>query len=98
MENSNEKKVCAKCGRELSIDKFRRTKWGTCSSICEECISEKRRENKDARKAAALDELNKARNTRLSDFTPRELMEELRRRGSRGTLEVTVTRTEKVEV
>ena len=36
-----ETKVCKSCGRKLSIDSFRKTRWGGHSGICNSCVTEK---------------------------------------------------------
>lgn len=84
-----ETKVCKCCGRELPIESFMKNSLGV-SSICKECIQEKKqskREETKRLKKQAVDAIN-ARALRLADFTPRELMEELARRGYKGKLKV----------
>ena len=79
-----EKKVCKYCGRELSLDHFKRGRYGYVS-VCIDCYKKHRAEKRQAR----IDEQKKKeddlraekRNLCLSDFTPRELMQELKRRG-----------------
>ena len=75
-----EMRVCKRCGRELPIEYFKKTRWGDHTHVCRDCDFEKRRENAQKK----VDEVKK--NT-LSDFTPRELMQELAKRGYTGTLE-----------
>lgn len=82
-----ETKVCKCCGRELTTDKFVRNGWGI-TDVCIDCANEKRKENREKKKALkqqAVDAVN-ARALRLHDFLPRELMEELKRRGYEGKL------------
>ena len=74
---------CKRCGRELSYDHFKMTRWGDFSSVCNECVTKARMESVKAKKEKAVTD---TRVLRLSDFTPRELMEELHRRGYEGTL------------
>ena len=88
---------CKTCGRELELSKFKKTRWGSYSSTCTECACQKMRETKQ-KQAEKLQEvttnkLQDARNLRLKDFTPRELMEELARRGYEGKLTYTEIRT-----
>lgn len=85
-----ETRVCATCGRELSIDHFSKKPYGVALS-CKECNGKKVREGKATKKRIAELEkgLAEAKNVRLKDFTPRELMEELARRGYRGKLTYT---------
>lgn len=87
-----ETKVCKCCGRELSIDKFRETRLGR-RNTCDECVSMKINEARKRKKETqqALEYAKDARLLRIQDFTPRELMKELNRRGYVGKLEFTVT-------
>lgn len=84
-----ERKVCRCCGRELPISSFKKGRYGHVS-VCIECDTEHRREKRQERVATMLrekeEELTMKRQLRLQDFTPRELMEELKRRGYEGTL------------
>lgn len=82
-----ETQICKCCGRELPIKQFSKNPFGYIH-VCKECNSKNRRESALQRgklKQQAIDALN-ARNLRLADFTPRELMEELKRRGYEGKL------------
>lgn len=85
-------KICRDCGRELPIERFKRNRYGERVSVCLDCDTRKRRENKekkrlraamDARQLMLKEEEDK---TALSTFTPRQLMEELARRGYKGEL------------
>jgi len=61
--------------------------------ICKECDSHNKKAG-HARKADIItlqNQLQQARSLRLSEFTPREMMEELKRRGYEGTLTYTET-------
>jgi len=90
-------KVCKICGRELPEDEFVKNAWGV-TSVCKECHSQKIKEgveNRKKLKQQAVDAVN-ARSLRLQDFTPRELMEELKRRGYDG--KITFTRTETIDL
>ena len=78
--------VCRDCGRELPETMFKRTRWGTRSCVCNDCATSKCAKTKKERKD---DENTKQRELRLKDFTPRELMEELARRGYEGKLTFT---------
>lgn len=85
-------KKCRCCGRELSIDHFKKGRWGYVS-VCMDCDKQHRAENRQARieKAKQKVEDVRAENRQLclNDFTARELMAELARRGYRGKLQFT---------
>lgn len=90
-----ETKVCKCCGRELPIENFKMTRFGTRVGVCTECANAKMRDNK-ARKQQQ-EEIDKARENAekherqkvLEQYTPRELIEELARRGYKGKLQYT---------
>ena len=92
-----ELKKCECCGRMLPFDKFSMKTFGL-SRICREChgkkIKEARQKKHDMEDAEqrVLD----ARKLRLKDFTPRELMEELARRGYTGKL--TFTQVHEIDI
>ena len=92
-----ETKVCKCCGRELSISNFKATRWGGRVSVCTECATNKLRENKkkrlDEQKQKVEDIKAENRQLCLADFSPRELMTELKRRGYEGTLTYVETHT-----
>mgnify|MGYP006896759018 CR=1 FL=1 len=75
-------KNCKDCGRELPETQFKKTRWGTRASVCNECANAKR-------KLSVESKTEDARKMRLSEFEPRELMEELARRGYEGKLTFT---------
>lgn len=85
-------KQCRCCGRELPMSNFKKGRWGYVS-VCNECDKQHRAENRQARidKAKQKVEDVRAENRQLclADFTPRELMTELARRGYRGKLQFT---------
>ena len=87
-----ETKICKCCGRELPIDDFRVTKLGR-RNTCNECVSKKAADAKKRIKSGLTfeEELERAKTLRLQDFTPRELMTELHRRGYSGKLTFTIT-------
>jgi predicted HTH domain antitoxin len=84
-----ETKICKCCGRELPIESFMKNGLGV-SATCKECVQAKKQSKREETKRLqkqAIDAIN-ARALKLSDFTPRELMEELARRGYEGKLKV----------
>jgi Zn ribbon nucleic-acid-binding protein len=83
IETANvELRKCIKCGRELPLDQFYKDKRmiSGLKSVCKECTNEYNR----IRHVAKREEKE---STPLSKFTPRELIEELRRRGYKGKLQ-----------
>lgn len=88
--------VCKKCGRDLTENEFAINRWGKRMGVCKECVAATRRQNQATKKAAAATDAEhqvlNARNLRIHDFTARELMEELARRGYRGKLEYVETK------
>lgn len=82
-----EQKTCKECGRILPETAFKTTRWGTKASVCTECATKKRKSNSTIKHETAV---NDAKAMRLRDFTPRELMEELARRGYEGKLKYTI--------
>lgn len=93
-----ETKVCKCCGRELPIEKFRVTAIGR-RNTCDECVQKKIVESKQKKKEEhqAIEEAKNARLLRLEDFTPRELILELKRRGYTGKLTYTQIRVLDIE-
>lgn len=90
-----ETKICKCCGKELPLNHFSKTAFGY-TSVCKECNSMNRRiaaEKKQQLKQQAVDAVN-ARALRLEDFSPRELMQELKRRGYE--FEMTYTEVRKI--
>lgn len=88
MDEKLQTKQCVHCGKVLPVSEFygNKTARDGLASWCKDCMSERRREL--ARNARLYE-------TRggLESYTPRQLMEELARRGYRGTLTYTETRT-----
>lgn len=92
METNVNFKECKCCGRTLPIYSFKLSRYGDRVSVCTECATKKMRENKEKKR---IEEAIKVREqaqkdaevkTTLSSFTPRQLMEELARRGYKGEL------------
>lgn len=90
-------KECTCCGRELPIYCFKATRWGGRVSVCTECSTNKLRENKrkklDEQKQKVEDMRAETRQLCLADFSPRELMAELKRRGYEGKITYVETHT-----
>ena len=76
MENT-QTKTCPRCGRTLPIENFYKNKDGKPYSYCKECV----KVLNAARKITLPDSENP-----LSAYTPRQLMQELKRRGYTGKL------------
>lgn len=89
-----ETRVCECCGRELPVDSFIRRMYGM-SKICKSCNAQKILDAKRKKKETAnlIEQLEAAKSLRLQDFAPRELIAELARRGYRGNISYTETRT-----
>lgn len=88
----NEKKTCKICGGEFALEYFAKSpkaKDGrTC--VCKDCMrklqSEGHKKHYADKKKNEDEEIQKARMMRLEEFTPRELMTALKRRGYEGKL------------
>lgn len=85
-------KKCRCCGRDLPINNFKSSRWGGRVSVCTECATQKARDNKlrkkqeKENKKANENAKKSERQKMLEQFTPRELMNELARRGYTGEL------------
>jgi ribosome-binding protein aMBF1 (putative translation factor) len=92
-----ETRVCRCCGRELPLNNFKKTRYGSYVSVCTECSTKKLRENKqkrlDEQKQKVEDVRAENRQLCLADFSPRELMAELKRRGYDGKITYVETHT-----
>lgn len=93
-ENNNvtvsaETKVCKVCGRELPTSEFSRNGFGPLNT-CKQCVKEaKQRTRAEKKNVSDLEKaLEEAKQMRLADFSQREMLAELKRRGYRlkGTL------------
>lgn len=92
---------CKECGREMiAAGNFKKTRWGTYANVCNECAQKKfsatLAAKKEGFKGVADKQVTEARTARLADFSPRELMQELARRGYEGKL--TYTRVETIDI
>lgn len=92
MTETGNTQVCKCCGKELPLEMFRVSRLGV-HKTCKECTKKHQKEGHANKKLAemAQADLAKARNLRLCDFTPRELMVELKRRGYKFRMEYTET-------
>jgi hypothetical protein len=94
---SDETKVCKCCGRELPIESFFLNRFGR-TAVCKDCANKHRQDAKLGRREVdeLKERLESAKALKLSDFTPRELMAELKRRGYEG--KITYTRIETIDL
>lgn len=87
-----ETKICKDCGRELPIERFKKNRYGERVSVCLDCDTRKRRENKQKKLLEkAMEERQKMLKeeevkSELSAYNSRQLMAELARRGYEGEL------------
>lgn len=83
-----ETKICKCCGEAKSIADFAKNPLGV-TSFCKECMRKKQSEGHKKRSELKKieEELEHTKDARLSEFTPRELMKELARRGYKGELQ-----------
>lgn len=80
MENT-QTKTCSKCGRMLPIESFYKRGDGRTQAYCKECTKAYNKER--SMRITPPDSENP-----LSAFTPRQLMQELARRGYTGKLKL----------
>lgn len=84
-----ETKICRKCGKELSIDNFYKDRSAEdgLRCYCKACIKAYNASKKTDTERRGGGELTKVfTNPDLAKFKPRELIEELKARGYKGTL------------
>ena len=93
-ENENTaKKICKVCGQLLSVDNFKHhaiSKDGY-TNICKSCFNKNR--TKQFNNKNILGITDPSHTSELSKFSPRELIDELKRRGYSGTLKYTQIHT-----
>lgn len=81
-----ETKICKKCGKELPVDKFYKNKSQKdgIGYYCKDCVNAYKSSKKANAGGGKLTKL--FTNPDLAKFKPRELIEELKARGYKGTL------------
>lgn len=102
---ANETKVCACCGKTYPITEFkkigRRGGGYSVLTICQTCMKARQKAGKEKKRQERQEVEEKkfieAKNLRLIDFTPRELMQELAKRGYKGKLVFTQVREIDIE-
>lgn len=92
-----ELKKCVCCCEEKPVSAFYKNAWGV-TNYCTVCHNKRAADGREKKKQLmqAAKDLESARALRLEDFTPRELMAELKRRGYDGTLKF--TRVETIDI
>lgn len=90
-----ETRVCKHCGKELPIESFSRNGMGY-TNVCKECNHNRRSEARkryvaSKNKPSAEEQVEQAKHMRLKDFSPRDLMAELKRRGYEFKMTYTIT-------
>ena len=86
-------KVCKKCGRELADSCFNKSKANKdgLQTYCRECQSNISHEQYAAKKRVTTQPIAPKSNEALANFTPRQLIDELKARGYTGELKYTYT-------
>lgn len=94
-----ETKKCKCCGRELPLSEFNMSGGGVLNT-CKECMKKKQCADRKKRKEERdfEQEIADAKMMRLADFTPRDLMEELARRGIEGKMFIPETTYKEVDL
>lgn len=86
-------KICTKCGKELPLEMFGKGNGKDGKrSWCKTCMNEATREYIKRKK------INNVPNPALAEFTPQELISELRARGYTGNLTFTEVKVHKIKV
>lgn len=92
---SSQTKVCKKCGKELPLEMFGKGNGKDGKrSWCKDCLNAAAREYQRRKKISKVNIPNPA----LADFTPQELICELRARGYEGNLTFTEVKVHKIIV
>lgn len=87
---ANQTKTCHKCGRTLSVDNFYSSKNSKDGfrTYCKECYKQTQLNR--------IKKITTAPNPALEEFTPQELISELRARGYTGSLSYTEIKVHKI--
>lgn len=87
VEKEEATKVCSHCGRELRVSEFNKRSASSdgLQKWCRDCMRKSYNESYSRRRASSTLSHDDASNP-LASFKPRELIEELRRRGYKGKL------------
>lgn len=93
MENS-QTKVCTCCKRVLPLEAFGK-KGDGIRTVCKECTNRKLRQYRLKKQSEPSKSL---KNPALEEFTPQELITELRARGYEGNLTFTEIKVHKIRV
>lgn len=93
-------KRCIKCGRELPLDAFYQHKAmkDGYQNECKECSKERFRQYRKKKKKKLKDAILDANKVKLSDFSPRDMMHELAKRGYYGIVHFDTEVEKEIEV
>ena len=90
--------VCKECGRTLPLEEFQRRRNGKIDTVCKACRAEKIRVSmatgKEKKEPPYEEPVVRYDVGIISDFSDAALLEELRRRGYKGT----ITKVQEVEI
>lgn len=86
--------VCKECGRTLPLEDFQRRRYGKRDKVCKACRAEKIRIGMATVKEKAVFLEQSGEVTTIADFPDAALLDELRRRGHKGT----ITKVQEVEI
>lgn len=88
----NKAKKCTMCGRMLTLDNFRRVNFAEDghASHCKDCAKKKRREKLENKteEGTIVRDAKGGGNPELAKFSNRDLLEEVKFRGYKGTLQI----------
>ena len=88
----NKAKKCTMCGRMLTLDNFRRVNFAEDghASHCKDCAKKMRREKVEHKtnEGVIVRDVKGGGNPELEKFSNRDLIEEIKYRGYKGTLQI----------